>query len=187
MPRVRPWLSMGLLWLALPVAAQDDSALQRGLEMPAQRLLAAVIADPATRLAPFVTDGCSGGMSQSWAVVADLFPGFAAAQGDRPPWEECCIAHDRLYHDAGGARDAETSYAARLAADAALRACVVATGAGRIAPLASRYRVGEDQIRRAYAAIADAMFNAVRFGGGPCTGLPWRWGYGYPGCLLPPP
>ena len=29
---------------------------------------------------------------------------------------------------------------------------------------------------------ADMMYRAVRIGGGPCTGLPWRWGNGWPGC-----
>lgn len=173
--------------LAGPAGAEPaDTALQRRLELPAHRLLIEVIRDPATELAPFTTDGCSGGLSSSWTVVADLFPDFAAAHQGRPPWEDCCIAHDRRYHGAGGATTAEASYAARLAADEALRACVETTGEGRIADLSRSYGVTADQVRRAYAAIAAAMFNAVRFGGGPCTGLPWRWGYGYPGCLWPP-
>jgi hypothetical protein len=115
--------------------------------------------------------------------VADLFPDFAEAHDGRPPWEDCCVAHDRRYHDAGGATEPSQSYDARLAADETLRACVVAGAAGRLPALADRYDVSDDQVRAAYSAIGDAMFNAVRFGGGPCTGLPWRWGYGYPGCL----
>jgi hypothetical protein len=176
------------LWLLMPLAAaaQDDGTLaemRRAIELPAHRALMRVVADPATALAPFTTDGCSGGLSSTWSVVADLFPDFAEAHENRPPWEACCVAHDRRYHDAGGATEAGESYDARLAADEDLRACVIAGGEDRIDLLARHYDVSEDQIRLAYGAIGDAMFNAVRLGGGPCTGLPWRWGYGYPGCL----
>jgi len=175
-----------VLGLPVPVTAEPESvaaSVARTLEMPAHRSLMAVVADPDTALAPFTTDGCSGGLSSTWNVVADLFPDFAAAHDDRPPWEACCIAHDRRYHDAGGATGAEASYDARLAADEELRACVVEGGEDRIAPLADHYGVTDDQVRLAYRAIGDSMFTAVRFGGAPCSGLPWRWGYGYPGCL----
>lgn len=168
------------------VAAQQTrpvERVQRALELPAHRGLMARIADETTTLAPFTTDGCSGGLSTSWTVVADLFPGFAEAHQERPPWEACCVDHDRLYHDAGAARTPDASYEARLAADEALRACVVAGGEARIAELSERYDVTQDHVRMAYRTIGDAMFNAVRFGGGPCTVLPWRWGYGYPACL----
>jgi hypothetical protein len=179
---------LAALLVLLPglAAAQDDgalAALQRTVEMPGHVALMAVVADPASTLAPFATDGCSGGLSTSWRVVADLFPDFAEAHEGRPPWEDCCVAHDRLYHDADGATDAGQSYDARLSADEALRACVVAGAAARLPALADRYDVTEDQVRAAYRTIGDAMFTAVRFGGGPCTGLPWRWGYGWPGCL----
>lgn len=157
--------------------------LQRSLEMPAHRGLLQKMAAPDVTLAPFKTDGCSGGLSASWTVVADLFPSFAEAHEQRPPWESCCVLHDRHYHRAGGTLSPEASYDARLAADEELRACVVSGGQTRIETLATRYEVSPDQVRLAYNAIGDAMFNAVRFGGAPCSGLPWRWGYGYPGCL----
>lgn len=180
--------ALAVLLLALPVPVTADpegvtAQVARTLEMPAHRALMAVVTAPGTTLAPFATDGCSGGLSTTWSVVADLFPDFAAAHDDRPPWEACCVAHDRRYHDAGGATDAEASHDARRAADEALRACVVAGGEDRIAPLAGHYGVTEDQVRLAYRTIAGSMFTAVRLGGGPCSGLPWRWGYGYPGCL----
>lgn len=181
MPDVR---TLALCLLAAPAMAQD-TALQRTMELPAHRLLMAVVTAPGTDLAPFVSDGCSGGLSSSWRVVADLVPGFAEAHETLPPWETCCVVHDRAYHDAGGARVAEASYAARLEADAALRACVEATGETRLATLSTRYGGSETQVRRAYDAIAEAMFTAVRLGGGPCSGLPWAWGFGYPGCLSP--
>ena len=179
-------LALAMLAIPLPAGAQDDTRLtdlRRGVEIPAHRALMRVANDPAVALAPFVTDGCSGGLSSTWSAVADLFPDFAEAHDNRPPWEPCCVAHDRRYHDAGGARTAEDSYDARLAADEDLRACVVAGGEDRVAVLADHYDVSEDQVLLAYRMIGDAMFNAVRLGGAPCTGLPWRWGFGYPGCL----
>lgn len=171
-----------LLTFASPVAAQGSS-WQRTLELPAHRALQSVMSAPEAALEPFASDGCSGGMSWSWRLVSDLFPGFEAAQGDRPPWEDCCVVHDRAYHDAGGARSAEESFAARLAADTELRSCVIDQGESNITRLAAQYDVPEDRVRQAYAMIGDAMYNAVRLGGGPCTALPWRWGFGYAQCL----
>ena len=52
--------------------------------------------------------------------------------------------------------------------------------------IAGRYDVEEDTVRQAYATVAGAMFLAVRLGGGPCTALSWRWGYGYPHCVVLP-
>ena len=122
-------------------------------------------------------------MSWSWQLAADLFPDFEVKQGARPPWESCCVTHDQAYHDAAGAQNAEDSFDARLRADQALQICVQDQGAQEVTILAERYSVTEDQVTRAYALIAQSMFNAVRLGGGPCSGLPWRWGYGFPGCL----
>ncbi|HBS50566.1 MAG TPA: hypothetical protein DEA05_11025 [Rhodobacteraceae bacterium] len=135
-------------------------------------------------LAPFTTDGCSGGLSAVWTATARAIPAFAAAHLDAPPWEACCVSHDRAYH-AGGADPApKASFTARLEADQALRACVIATEDARSPDLQARYGMSEAQISTAYAAIAAAMFEAVRLGGAPCSGLPWRWGYGWPDCGL---
>jgi hypothetical protein len=172
--------------MPLQSMAQDAGPLsdvRKTLELPSHRALMRLATDPDTSLAPFATDGCSGGLSSTWSVVADLFPDFSEAHENRPPWEACCVAHDRRYHDAGGAKTAEGSYDARLAADEDLRACVVAGGKDRVTALARHYDVSEDQVRLAYRTIGEAMFNAVRFGGAPCTGLPWRWGFGFPGCF----
>jgi len=123
-------------------------------------------------LAPFSTDGCSGGLSWAWRRAVAAFPDLAPRAGEIPAWEQCCITHDRAYHNAGGARSEETSYAARLAADRELQACVSAPGAQA------------DSLARTlfYDQLGVAMFRAVRFGGGPCSGLSWRWGYGYTEC-----
>lgn len=184
---MRSMASFLLFILAFPLAAEEQARgatdIQRALEMPGHRALMTKITEPGTALSPFETDGCSGGMSWSWQVVADLFPDFEVAQGAEPPWEACCVDHDRLYHAASGTDTADASFAARLAADEALRQCVIAQGEASVSDLAVRYEVTEDQVRLAYRVIGDAMYNAVRFGGGPCSGLPWRWGYGYPGCI----
>lgn len=175
------------LCFCLPAFAQEGprpfATLQKSVELPSHRSLLSVVNAPDSALAPFETDGCSGGLSTTWSVVADLFPGFADAHENRPPWEDCCVAHDRLYHDAAGAETAEESYDARLAADEELRACVVAGSGNRADKLAEIYDATPEQVTLAYRTIGDAMFNAVRFGGAPCSGLPWRWGFGYPGCI----
>lgn len=166
---------------AMPEA--EVSGVQQALEMPAHRLLIGVIQAPDARLEPFTTDGCSGGMSGGWRYLAAISQDFADAYSDQPPWQECCVIHDLKYHDAGGADDAVSSFLARLAADEELRACVVATGQPSLDQLAERYSTSPERVETAYALIASSMFNAVRLGGGPCSGLSWRWGYGYPGCF----
>lgn len=170
-------LSLIAAFLAQPAVAQD---VTRPLEMPGHRALMA--ARTTAELTPFATDGCSGGLSSSWQLVADKFPDFAAIHQDRPPWESCCITHDRAYHNAGGARQADGSYDARLHADEELRLCVISSADIRKDELATLYDVTPQAVQSAYETIAAAMYLAVRFGGGPCSGLPWRWGFGYPSC-----
>jgi hypothetical protein len=163
---------------------KDTFALRLHLEMAAHRRLIAVMEQAAHAPTPFVTDGCSGGLSMAWELIADSLPAFAETHEERPPWEACCVTHDRAYHAAGGAREAEASYRARLAADKALRDCVLDTGRRRTQHLSKHYALSEAQVSGAYGLIAEAMFDAVRLGGAPCSGMPWRWGYGYRACLL---
>ncbi|MEJ2386361.1 MAG: hypothetical protein P8Y27_03310 [Chromatiaceae bacterium] len=177
-------LFLGLL-SGLPALAEGGittGKLSRTIEIPFHRRLAVVRESPGTELAPFSTDGCSGGMSRLWTITAERYPAFAEAHEGVPPWEDCCIIHDRAYHAGGAAPDAEASYAARLAADQELQRCVAATASDRDDVLQELYGMSEAQVRLVYQAIGAAMFQAVRLGGGPCTGLPWRWGYGYPHC-----
>lgn len=162
-----------MVLLAGPMNAQDltSDALTDALERPSHDALMTLIARPETTLAPFHTDGCSGGMSLGWRMVASIFPDFAKADYSAPPWEKCCVTHDRAYHSAGQTLSPQTSFQARLTADLALKACIIATGPDQVNGLA-------------YDGIAQAMFLAVRLGGYPCTSLPWRWGYGYPYCSV---
>jgi hypothetical protein len=103
-----------------------------------------------------------------------------------PPWEDCCLTHDRGYHARGADPDPKASYAARIAADEGLQRCVAAMASDRDDVLRGLYGLTEAQVRLVYEAIAAALFQAVRLGGGPCTGLPWRWDYGYPQCWQTP-
>lgn len=170
----RRWQRRAGLALLLAVAVlasvilyrRDDPAggpVDRAREMWAhERLMNLRGSEPEQNLK---SDGCSGGMSAIWSDLAEEFPALAGRIGPHPPWEACCVAHDRAYHNAGGARQAAESYRARRRADAKLRDCVANTNP---APKQS--------------ALADAMYLAVRVGGGPCSGLSWRWGYGLPNC-----
>jgi len=127
--------------------------------------------------------GCSGGQSAGWDLLARTFPEMAKRHGNLPPWQQCCVAHDRAYHAGGGRQvDAEASYTARLRADDQLRRCVVETGERRVPVLMADYGLSRDQVSALYRSIADVMYKAVRLGGAPCTGLPWRWGFGWPQC-----
>lgn len=65
---------------------------------------------------------------------------------------------------------------------AALKACVLETGVQRAPQLSGAYNISEKEVALIYTAIADLMYRAVRIGGMPCTGLPWRWSYGWPKC-----
>lgn len=170
-----------LLSLAGPVGAQDTAS--RLLEMPGHRALFAQL-EQGRDLRPFETDGCSGGMSDAWRLVADRFEGFAEVLENEPPWEACCVTHDRAYHNAGGAMTPDQSYSARQEADRTLRVCVTDMGGARADELAPQYGVTPDQVEAGFRTVAGAMYLAVRFGGGPCSGLPWRWGFGFDQCSV---
>jgi hypothetical protein len=172
------------------VSAQEENdqrspaaVLQYDIEMPQhERLLRTRTAEDAV-LAPFISDGCSGGLSSGWAFFSSTFPALAEIHGSHPPWEDCCLAHDRLYHEGGSsAASAKQSFEARLAADNELHLCVIKTAALRRAELARSYGLAGRQVEQLYIAIADVIYKAVRLGGAPCSGLPWRWGFGWAHC-----
>jgi hypothetical protein len=167
-----------------PAQADEDAVFGQALEMPAHRTLIEMRNRPGVVPGRFESDGCSGGLSQTWRLVADQFEQFARVHEKAPPWESCCVTHDRAYFDGAGAETAQASFSARLMADQQLEACVVNMGITRRDELAKVYAIRPDQVETAYATIGGAMFWAVRFGGGPCTGLPWRWGFGYPDCSV---
>jgi hypothetical protein len=167
-------------FLVMPMAVAEsllDDGLRETEELRMQQLQA-VQSDG--DIAPFTTDGCSGNLSANWGRLADTLPGFADEFGDKPPWEDCCVAHDKVYWS-GSVID---GYSMRLNADQKLKQCVVDTGARLTPELSARYSVTDENVDRAFSVIADLMYKAVRLGGQPCSLLPWRWGYGWPNCAF---
>ena len=166
---------------AAPSARVD--LLERQLELKHHADLLAVMTASGSTLAAFTTDGCSGGLSVGWEYLAEEIEDVRNYHGLRPPWEDCCIDHDRLYHaGAAIAATAEESFEARKQADLALLACVKETGNSRVPELTVEYGVSPGTVQTLYTAIAELMYRAVRLGGVPCSRLPWRWGYGWPEC-----
>ena len=98
------------------------------------------------------SDGCSGGMSASFAKlpqkIRDRF-------GETLLWRECCVVHDRAYYY-GGTREE------KQAADEALKQCVART-------------LGDDISGE---LLGSAMQFAVSIGGLPYFATSYRWGYG---------
>ena len=168
--------------------SSDDSnslidGVERELETGRHERLLGRISDTDATIDLFSTDGCSGGLSLAWEQLSGRFPEFADRHGNRPPWEECCIAHDHLYHQGGlNAASAAESFEQRSEADRQLQSCVVKTAAERSDTLEDVYHLNEQQIKAMYRTIADLMYRAVRLGGMPCTDEAWRWGYGWPKC-----
>ena len=158
-------------------------ALERQLEMGRHEQLVNLKAHAESVLAEFTTDGCSGGLSVGWEYLAGKIQQFQAKHGTRPAWESCCTGHDQKYHN-GGSRQATAneSFDARKEADLALKACVLKTGEERTPELVTDYNLSVREVEILYIAVAELMYRSVRIGGMPCTGLPWRWGYGWPQC-----
>lgn len=157
--------------------------LERQLEMSRHQQLTVLKKQPENMPAPFTTDGCSGGLSIGWEYLAGKIQSFQKTHGTLPPWESCCITHDKAYHTAGDrASTAQQSFEARKNADQKLKACVLETGVQRIPELSLEYKISPREVELLYTTIAELMYRSVRIGGMPCTGLPWRWGYGWPEC-----
>ena len=162
-------------------AGNDDANIN--LELSLHQQFQDRIASAEYVLTDFTTDGCSGGLSVGWDIFAREVGIFRERHGTLPPWERCCIDHDRAYHTGGGVGlIAMESYTLREQADDELRACVVSTVTERGAQLQLEYGLNEKQVMSLYETIAESMYTVVRLGGMPCTGLAWRWGYGWPVC-----
>lgn len=158
-------------------------SLELKLELGRHEKLVVLKQQADSELSPFSTDGCSGGLSVGWGYLSETIKHIKEIHGDEPPWEQCCITHDQAYHQAGP-RDATPlmSFAARREADRQLQACVIETGDQRAPELSLQYDLLIEDVEQIYQVIADLMYRAVRIGGVPCSGLPWRWGYGWPSC-----
>jgi len=141
------------------------------------------IATTTNKLTPFISDGCSGGLSVGWNYMAGKITKLKAIHGSRPPWESCCVSHDRMYHSGVILGDSSRmSFNRRKEADLRLKTCVIETGKTRSKKLLAEYDVSSEELETIYQTIAELMYKAVRLGGIPCSGLPWRWGFGWPAC-----
>jgi len=172
-----------LLLLCFPVLATQPGLLSeklRQLEYWQMHWLEQTQQKAPHSLAAFTTDGCSGGLSEGWKFMSRTLPAFQQRLGEQPPWEACCVAHDRIYWQG----DTDNGYRKRLQADLNLRQCVINTGQQQSAALAQRYQMSVQKLQENFQIAADLMFRAVRLGGQPCSLLPWRWGYGWPYCRV---
>lgn len=142
-------------------------------------LLAQVQQRTGVSIKSFSTDGCSGGLSFGWKNIADQVPAFAEKFGDHPPWEACCVEHDRAYWQG----ETQDGYAQRLNADKNLKQCVLEFGQSHSQMYAEQFALDKDSIEMQFSITANMMYAAVRIGGKPCSFLPWRWGYGWPHCF----
>ena len=140
----------------------------------------AIAQQPPARLAEFSSDGCSGGLSDAWAGFATLMPLFRERYGDKPPWEHCCVAHDRVYWRG----ETEDGFEKRKQADLALKQCVIETGQRLKKGLVAQYDGSEAKMMDGFSVAANLIYGAVRVGGQPCSIFPWRWGYGWPICSV---
>ena len=157
--------------------------LERQLEIGRHEQLLNLKSAPVSTLAEFTTDGCSGGLTIGWEHLAGRIASFQKQHGTQPPWEDCCVAHDRRYQTGGpGKVTASESFRLRREADLELQACVMETGTHRAPVLSQEYGLSVDHVAALYDAVTQLMYRAVRIGGVPCSGLPWRWGYGWPEC-----
>ena len=159
--------------------AIDDAA--EAIETLQMQRLAKEKSRPGVTIDAFKSDGCSGGMSQTWSYLAETLPEFARYIGEQPPWEHCCVAHDRDYW----LGETDFGYTQRQQADARLRECVQASGRENSDEIAQALGLPKQNVIDVIDMIdltAELMYLAVRIGGGPCTGLPWRWGHGWPPC-----
>jgi hypothetical protein len=182
---IQSYLKPMLLLLGIcPVGLVGQTPLDsitESLERGQMARLAAQQKRPGIHITVFRSDGCSGGMSQSWGALADTLPLFANYAGSEPPWEHCCTAHDRDYWRG----ETKNGFEEREQSDARLRACVNETGEQSGAEIAERLGLPQQEVVDMINLTSELMYQAVRLVGGPCSGLPWRWGHGWPECSAP--
>jgi len=166
------------LGYAAEVAESRLAQIEHDLELARYQTLAQIQANPVNHLDAFTTDGCSGGLSDGWRFLARTLPVFKQKFGDKPPYESCCVAHDRAYWRG----ETENGYAKRLYADLSLQQCVAEYGVTHRDSFAREFHLSPDTIETNFKIVAALMYRAVRVGGMPCTVFPWRWGYGWPRC-----
>lgn len=149
---------------------------------PYERLRRSYLAS-GRKLSRFWSDGCSAGLSPGWRMAALANPFLARNATGGPPFEHCCVEHDRVYHSA--ARDypsPQASIRARALADDALRRCVRRSGLEVKRKIEATTGVSASATALSYGFLGEVMQGAVTAAGGPCTGASWRWGNGSAQC-----
>ena len=172
---------MGLVMTLAPAGLTAQNPLGEIIEaLESQQMLRLAVQQnrAGITIGEFSSDGCSGGMSSAWSYLSDILPKFADYAGHKPPWEHCCVTHDRQYWR--GVSD--NGLVMREQSDTQLRQCVQQTGEEKSEQISEDLGLPEQDIKELINLTANLMFQAVRIGGAPCTGLPWRWGYGWPSC-----
>lgn len=139
--------------------------------------------EQAKRLYPltlFVSDGCSGNVSQNWKIVveqlSDTSQSFAQTYkgAENIPFEYACVEHDKVYHAGNG------GYTGRLQADLQLRSEIISYGIENASVIQARTQLDTpEEAIFLYEKLAEAIYRGVRLGGAPCTNEPYAWGYGY--------
>jgi hypothetical protein len=179
---IKPCLQSILLIVALAanglIAQNPLEEIAEALEGQQMLRLAAQQNRRGITIDAFNSDGCSGGMSSAWSYLSDTLPEFVRYAGEKPPWEHCCVAHDRHYWR--GASD--DGFNKREQSDGQLRQCVKLTGRAQGEEISTLLGLPKQDIIELIDLTAELMYQAVRIGGAPCTGLPWRWGHGWPRC-----
>jgi hypothetical protein len=176
-----PIVSIYFIWLFIAPLANAQSLVDKGVrEFEELRLQQLKTIQSKSTITSFTTDGCSGGQSFNWQLLSKTIPGFEKEFGEKPPWEDCCVAHDKVYWQ-GSTVD---GYIKRQHADEGLKQCVIDTGTQLAPQLSVKYSVSKEAIHQAFSTTAELMYQAVRLGGQPCSLLPWRWGYGWPNCAF---
>jgi len=166
--------------IVIPPAQAESWLVEGAREVEELRLQQLRTVQSESEIAPFSSDGCSGYQSQNWELLAEALPGFKQRFGDKPPWQNCCVAHDKTYWR-GSVVD---GYTKRKQADQTLRQCVADTGSEMAGELSRKFSSSEENVRHAFSVTAELMYKAVRLGGQPCSLLPWRWGYGWDNCAF---
>jgi hypothetical protein len=128
----------------------------------------------------FTSDGCSGNVSRNWQSVVEKISeasesfANAYANAQNVPFEYACVEHDKAYHAGKG------GYVGRLKADNQLRSEIISYGINNASDIQSRAGLGTpEEAIFLYELLAEAVYGGVRLGGGPCTGKPYAWGYGF--------
>ena len=160
------------------IAQNPLEEIAEALESQQMKRLAAQQNRSGITIDAFNSDGCSGGMSSAWNYLSDTLPEFVRYAGAKPPWEHCCVAHDRDYWRG----ESDDGFNKRQQSDAELRQCVQHTGREQGDEISVLLRLPKQDIIELVDLTADLMYQAVRIGGAPCTGLAWRWGHGWPRC-----